>query len=75
MPAAVGSGSRPKTMAETMEDMLLEPTGPPCRCRRPACRRPRRLRRHRRTIDDDDVEVSELGVTVAQPDTGALRPT
>jgi hypothetical protein len=59
------AGVRPKTMAETMENIQLE------------------------QADDDDAvaldapppaeaepaEVSRLGLTVAQPETGALRPT
>jgi hypothetical protein len=66
--AAVVKGQRPKTLAETMEDINLEveavcqddavdlggPLVPP---------------------EEQEVPVSELGMTVAQPETGALRPT
>jgi hypothetical protein len=73
--AGVGAGGRPKTMHETMEDMLLgadDPSkggaadeavdlgAPPP----PA-----------RSIGEEGVEVSQMGITVAQPSTGALRPT
>ncbi len=66
-----GHGQRPKTMAETMEDMNLGPIpasaddggsgevdlgGPPG---------------EKGLVD----EVSALGITMAQPETGSLRPT
>jgi serine/threonine protein kinase len=67
------SGPRPKTMVDTMEDILLEQMSPE------ACG----------IVDDQDInlgsnpdmggpsaeEASRLGMTVAQPSTGALRPT
>lgn len=60
------SGNRPKTMADTMEDMMLldqppdeelPPTPPP------------------RVDGEEEIEVSQLGITVALPSTGTLRPT
>lgn len=76
-----GSSSRPKTMAETMEDIQLEGYdesvsvmvdigGPPP----PAKKRPKGLNDDD-FDDDDNIAVSDMGVTVAQPDTGALKPT
>jgi hypothetical protein len=71
-PALRQGEQRPKSMADTMEDVFLEgyedvapqpvalaaaPPAPP------------------RTGSDPDVEVGDLGVTVMQPDHGALRPT
>ncbi len=70
-----GVGKRPKTLADTMEDMFLEvevsSVGMPAAVGTPT------LLAVAKDEDDDgaDVEVSDLGVTVAQPDTGALRPT
>jgi eukaryotic-like serine/threonine-protein kinase len=66
--AAAAPRQRPKSMADTMEDIQLEaenspdeevelggpPTPPP---------------------EQADVKVSEMGLTIAQPQTGALRPT
>jgi serine/threonine protein kinase len=62
-----GKGQRPRSMADTMEDLLLEQAA---------------------GADDDGwkplpepepepspAEVSQLGITMAQPQTGALRPT
>jgi serine/threonine protein kinase len=71
-----GGNKKSKTMAETMEDMLLEgdgsgsrgeaselvhsdPNSPP-----PTAEG-----------DEEGIEVSQMGITVAQPSTGALRPT
>jgi hypothetical protein len=75
-PALVGA--RHKTMADTMEDIALE-------CRNPADELLNYddvaddfVKGSERLSDDEDspeVEVSELGVTVPQPETGALRPT
>jgi len=64
--AAVAAGAhRPRSIADTMEDIFLEQGeaddasvdlgGPPGRT--------------------DEDEVSKLGITIAQPQTGALRPT
>jgi len=68
-PAEPGpSGVRLKTMADTMEDILLEHPAdeevshePP-----PPAPAPEGL---------DEAAVSQLGLTIAQPATGALRPT
>jgi hypothetical protein len=66
--------ARPVTMHETMEDILLEadasPLLPSDGCDAvdlgaPPVRPPA----------EDGIEVSQLGITVAQPATGALRPT
>ncbi|MFN4260129.1 MAG: tubulin-like doman-containing protein [Gemmataceae bacterium] len=55
-------GNRPKTMADTMEDIFLEnlpePDAPPA---------PSPVM--------EGEEISQLGITVAQPQTGVLRPT
>jgi serine/threonine protein kinase len=84
-PARVGT-IRPKTMAETMEDIALEQrdaddllnyddvaasvdfAGPPT---------PENSSTPRPIFDDESqlVQVSDLGVTVPAPETGALRPT
>lgn len=79
--------SRSKTMAETMEDFALEFRNPAeelltyddvseaCDFAGP---QPSPSARTPRPILDDEpqpVQVSDLGVTVPQPDTGALRPT
>jgi serine/threonine protein kinase len=61
--ATVGaSGNRPKTMHETLEDIQLEglPDGPAP---------------EDSPADAESEEVSRLGITQAQPETGALRPT
>ncbi|MEI7683434.1 MAG: tubulin-like doman-containing protein [Planctomycetota bacterium] len=78
---------RPKTMAETMEDIALEFRNPGeevlayddvseiCDFGAPA---PSPSTKTPRPILDEGaqaVQVSDLGVTVAQPETGALRPT
>jgi hypothetical protein len=62
------NGARPKSMADTMEDVFLEGydderpvTG---LAAAPA-----------KTEEEAGIEVSNLGVTVMQPDNGALRPT
>jgi hypothetical protein len=67
---AAGQGHRPKSIADTMEDMQLEALadGTPeehVDVADPAPPAP----------DQAEGEVSELGITVAQPQTGALRPT
>jgi eukaryotic-like serine/threonine-protein kinase len=62
------NGSRPKTMAETMEDMLLEAEAPVADAPDFGATPPGGKK-------EDGVEVSDLGITVAQPSTGALRPT
>lgn len=60
--SATSGGTRPRTLYETMEDFQLEQMGESA----PA---PAEI------ADGSAEEVSRLGVTVAQPDTGALRPT
>src|ERR1051325_452405 len=73
--APAGKGQKPKTLAETMEDVFLqdfEPDSVPGFKLQPA------LAVAERGHDDEDrqeVEVSDLGVTVAQPESGSLRPT
>jgi hypothetical protein len=65
----VGQGHRPKSMAETLDDIMLDDldgAGPDAE---PVPPRPPR------GADEIDMEVSQLGVTVVQPQTGALRPT
>jgi hypothetical protein len=62
------ASQRPKTLAETMEDILLE-QDPECA---PA---PAAPANGKAAGDDQLEEVSNLGITVAQPQTGALRPT
>jgi len=69
--SATAAGQRPKTMADTMEDMLLENPeggGAPSLLDRPSRPSP---------ADHglEEIEVSQLGITIAQPQTGALRPT
>jgi hypothetical protein len=61
-PAAGGTDHRPKTLHETMEDIQLEglPDGSGKEEAQPAA---------------ELEEVSRLGITQAQPETGALRPT
>jgi hypothetical protein len=61
----VGNG-RPHSIADTMEDVFLEQLddgGAPADLAAPA------------PAWSEDDEVSKLGVTIAQPQTGALRPT
>ncbi|MCI0682858.1 MAG: protein kinase [Gemmataceae bacterium] len=72
--AVSGAALRPKSLADSMEDIHLSDSevidfaAPPPPIERPARRPP---------ADDDEqeVEVSDMGVTVPQPDHGALRPT
>lgn len=59
----VPGGNRPKTMADTMEDILLEHPA----AEEPAAPPP--------PSEESFEEVSQLGLTVAQPQTGTLRPT
>jgi hypothetical protein len=64
--ALAGGGRRAKPMSETMEDFNLGPEAD-------ALAEEVNLGGPHR--DDDEPEPSELGMTVAQPTTGALRPT
>jgi serine/threonine protein kinase len=79
--SATAAGMRPKTMSDTMEDMLLEqqeepaiPAAPP---RKPAAAKapPGRTTPMPEEIEIEEIEVSQFGITMAQPQTGALRPT
>ncbi len=72
---AGGRGKKSKTLAETMEDVLLPDYDSPVA---PAAERQAggvALIDLPEGDDQPDVEVSDLGVTIAQPDSGALRPT
>jgi hypothetical protein len=61
-------GQRPRTMSETMEDIFLEQHGENLVDHIPAEPPP--------ALDDEAVEeVSQLGLTMHQPQTGVLRPT
>jgi serine/threonine protein kinase len=69
-----GLGKKPKTLADTMEDIFLQDSLP----HQPA--NGKQLQEAGVAVaeaedDKQEVEVSDLGVTVAQPDTGSLRPT
>src|SRR5262249_19041297 len=64
---AEAPGERPKTMADTMEDVLLEQEADEVVHELPP-----------KPAEDEEAEVSHLshlGLTVAQPQTGVLRPT
>jgi serine/threonine protein kinase len=61
-PELATAGSRPKTMVDTLEDLLLDQQNADVVPESPKPAEP---------ID----EISQLGITVAQPDTGSLRPT
>jgi hypothetical protein len=61
--AAVGQGLRPKSLHETMEDFQLENAGL------------ENLELSPPPLPEQPDEGANLGMTVAQPDTGALRPT
>src|SRR5258707_840335 len=67
--APSGLGRKSKTLSDTMEDILLEDSMP----LPPA--QSLGLAVAEGDDEEQDIEVSDLGVTVAQPDTGALRPT
>jgi hypothetical protein len=75
---ALAGAARPKTMAETMEDIFLGAEAPAVAQAAAAVAEeavdlggpPKRP-----DDEDDGVEISEMGITVAQPSTGALRPT
>src|SRR5262249_23977405 len=64
-------GPRPKTMAETMEDIQLDAIE--LSDKLPAV--PAAPARALAEGAGENMEVSQLGVTIPQPDTGALRPT
>jgi hypothetical protein len=67
VPVEAGS-QRPRTMSETMEDIFLEQHGESLNDHVPAEAPP--------PLEDEAVEeVSQLGLTMHQPQTGVLRPT
>jgi hypothetical protein len=83
----VPAGIRPKSLSETMEDIGLEgiddgdavsiDAAPPP-AKREAKGKLARLAANGLISDGDgdgDMEVSQMGVTIPQPETGALRPT
>lgn len=73
--ARISPTGRPKTLADTLEDMLLDLP--------PAPLAPPEVENSADRVDltgpplegSQLLEVGDMGVTVAQPDTGALRPT
>jgi serine/threonine protein kinase len=63
-----GGGQRPKTMSETMEDIFLDQHGEPAVANVLIEAPP--------PLEEKEVEeVSQLGLTMHQPQTGVLRPT
>jgi hypothetical protein len=64
---ANGKGHRPRTMADTMEDLLLEQGAGADEDAWKQLPEPE--------PEPSAAEVSQLGITMAQPQTGALRPT
>jgi hypothetical protein len=75
----VKGGMRPKTMAETMEDLQLEAINNEDEVLDYGAVAEGKPQKRPHTVEIDEngqpVQVSDLGVTVAAPDTGALRPT
>lgn len=74
--STTASGNRPKTMADTMEDMLLEQLQESVV--EPAEEDEAKIAEESLDFsagEGEGEEVSQLGLTVAQPQTGALRPT
>jgi serine/threonine protein kinase len=73
-PALVGAGARPKTLADTLEDFALDELAEP-----PAADDAVDLAGPRdpdnQGSDQQLLGVSDMGITVAHPDSGALRPT
>jgi hypothetical protein len=67
------NGQRPKTMSDTMEDVFLEGYEEALAARQAA--EPPPAPKAPRSPSDPEVEIGDLGVTVMQPDHGALRPT
>jgi hypothetical protein len=65
-PASAANGSRPKTMAETLENFLLEQMPADDVTPGPEAAG---------AVADAHAEVSQLGLTMHLPDTGVLRPT
>jgi hypothetical protein len=77
--SAGGGNGHPKTLVETLEDFqleqLAEESGEPAAAKAPPKPGAARATAPRGTDSDPALEVSSLGITVAQPQTGALRPT
>jgi serine/threonine protein kinase len=69
---AVNGGSHRKTLSDTMEDILLEQVAGSERVEAPA---DVDLGGHDPSASGGQESISKLGMTVAQPETGALRPT
>ncbi len=72
---ANGLSKKTKSLSDTMEDMFLqEAAGQEAA---PAAKRKSASLAFAEPPEDDqeDLEVSDLGVTLAQPETGSLRPT
>ncbi|MBL8797272.1 MAG: protein kinase [Planctomycetia bacterium] len=65
--AGTAGAARPKSMADTMEDILLEHPADEAPPPQPSLPPP--------PEGLDEAAVSQLGLTIAQPATGALRPT
>src|SRR6185436_8403216 len=71
-PEMVGAGKAPraKTMAESMDDIHLQPwdaSGEDAiNFDKPRPQQP---------VENSEIEASDMGVTIPQPETGALRPT
>lgn len=60
------TGQRPKSMADTLDDIMLEAL---------ADKEEEPPRRPQPAEGEEALEVSQLGVTIVQPHSGALRPT
>jgi eukaryotic-like serine/threonine-protein kinase len=74
VPTSGAKAPRAKTMHETMEDIFLQgEEGPPIA--EAADAQDLQATPVPKADDEEGVEVSQLGITVAQPSTGALRPT
>jgi hypothetical protein len=71
----VKGGNRPKSLADTMEDILLEARERHSDGEMDLAGAPPPPRQTVQTEEGDDLEVCEQGVTVVQPETGVLRPT
>jgi hypothetical protein len=73
MPA--GLGKKPKTLADTMEDISLQDNADQERAAGTKQQLAAVVVAEAADDDKADDAVSDLGVTIAQPETGALRPT
>lgn len=74
LPASGGLNKKPKSLSDTMEDILLE-SQPPGAFNGAHMQGEGVAVADAEGDDEQDVEVSDLGVTVAQPESGSLRPT